>query len=131
MEEAMRLVSTLAFTVLVAGCVDKGDVGFFILNNTAAPAGATCTFTGDAAQPFIAAGSIAYSAPEGYVFAPLLEGRIAAVAGQEATRTVLLEGAYVTLQGANGGMMQSCTALFSGSLAPNGGTTNVSFEVRP
>jgi len=131
MEEAMRLVSTLAFTVLVVGCVDKGDEGFFILNNTAAPAGTVCTFTGDAAQPFIAAGSIAYSAPEGYVFTPLLESRITAVMGQEATRTIHLEGANVTLQVANGGMKQSFTALFSGSLAPNGGTTNVSFELLP
>lgn len=132
MEEAMRLVSTLAFTVLVVGCVDKGDEGFFILNNSAPPTGGTsCTFTGDKAQPFIAAGAISYNSPDGYLFSPLLESRITAVMGQEATRTIHLEGANITLQVANGGTKQNLTALFSGSLEPNGGTTNVSFEVLP
>jgi hypothetical protein len=132
MEEAMRLVSALAFTLLVVGCADKGDEGFFILNNTAPPAsGGACTFTGDSGQPFIASGSISQLATQGYVFTPLLESRITAVTGSEAQRTIHLEGANVTLQVANGGTMQSFTALFSGSLAPNGGTTNVAFELLP
>jgi hypothetical protein len=132
LEEAMRLVSALAFTFLVVGCADKGDEGFFILNNTAPPAaGGVCTFTGDSGQPFLASGSISQVATQGYVFSPLLESRITAVTGSESQRTIHLEGANVTLQVANGGMMQSFTALFSGSLAPNGGTTNVSFELLP
>jgi len=128
----MRLVSTLVFAVLVVGCANKGDEGFFILNNSAPPTGGTtCTFTGDASQPFIAAGTISALSPEGYVFSPLLESRITAVMGEEATRTIHLEGANVTLQVANGGTKQNLTVLFSGSLAPNGGTTNVSFELVP
>ncbi|MEP6865057.1 MAG: hypothetical protein ABJE66_30855 [Deltaproteobacteria bacterium] len=128
----MRLVSALAFTFLVVGCADKGDEGFFILNNTAPPvSGGACTFTGDSGQPFIAAGSISQLATQGYVFTPLLKSRITAVTGMESERTIHLEGANVTLQVANGGMMQSFTSLFSGSLAPNGGTTNVSFELLP
>ena len=128
----MRLVSTLAFSVLVVGCADKGDEGFFILNNTAPPIGGTsCTFTGDPTQPFIAAGEISYDSQQGYLFSPLLESRITAVMGQESTRTIHLEGANVTLQLANGGTKQSFTVLFSGSLAPNNGTTNVSFELVP
>lgn len=128
----MRLVSALAFTFLVVGCADKGDEGFFILNNTAPPSGGTsCTFTGDPAQAFIAAGAISYLSPEGYIFTPLLESRITAEMGQESTRLIHLEGANVTLQVANGGTKQNLTALFSGSLAPNGGTTNVSFELIP
>ncbi|MEO8839961.1 MAG: hypothetical protein ABI591_01375 [Kofleriaceae bacterium] len=130
----MRLVSALAFMSLVGlvGCADKGDEGFFILNNTAPPVGGvSCAFTGDPAQPFIAAGAISYLAPQGYVFTPLLESRITAVLGHEAERTIHLEGANVTLQVANGGMQQQFTALFSGSLAPNSGTTNVSFELLP
>jgi hypothetical protein len=132
MEEAMRLVSALAFTFLVVGCADKGDEGFFIRNNTAPPIGGTgCTFTGDPAQPFIAAGSISQVSTQGYLFTPLLESRITAVMGQESERTIHLEGANVSLQVANGGTMQNFTALFSGSLAPNNGTTNVSFELLP
>lgn len=127
----MRLVSALAFTLLVVGCTDKGDEGFFILNNSAPPPGVICTFTGDVAQPFIAAGAISYLSPEGYVFTPLLESRITATLGHEAERTIHLEGANVTLQVANGGTMQNFTALFAGSLAPNQGTSNVSFELLP
>lgn len=126
----MRLVSALAFTLLVVGCADKGDEGFFILNNTAPPVSA-CTFTGDSGQPFIAAGSISQVSPQGYIFNPLLQSRITATMGMESERTIHLEGANVTLQLANGGMTQSFTALFSGSLAPNNGTTNVSFELIP
>ena len=128
----MRLVSALAFTLLVVGCADKGDEGFFILNNTAPPAGgAACTFTGDPGQPFIASGAISYLSPDGYVFTPLLQSRITAVTGSESQRTIHLEGANVSLQVANGGTTQNFTALFSGSLAPNNGTTNVSFELLP
>jgi hypothetical protein len=126
----MRLVTALAFTLLV-GCADKGDEGFFILNNTAPASAGTCSFTGDPAQPFLAAGSISYLSPQGYVFTPLLESRITALTGQESQRTIHLEGANVTLQVANGGTMQSFTALFSGSLGPNNGTTNVAFELVP
>ncbi|HET9987423.1 MAG TPA: hypothetical protein VFQ65_02865, partial [Kofleriaceae bacterium] len=126
----MRLVSALAFTLLVVGCADKGDEGFFIRNNTAPPASA-CTFTGDPGQPFIASGAISYMSPQGYVFTPLLESRITAVMGQEAERTIHLEGANVTLTAAPGGTTQKFTALFSGSLAPNSGTANVSFELLP
>jgi hypothetical protein len=132
MEEAMRLVSALAFTLLVVGCADKGDEGFFILNNTAPPAGGTaCTFTGDPGQPFISAGAISYLSPDGYVFTPLLQSRITAVTGQESERTIHLEGANVTLTAPATGATTNFTALFSGSLAPNNGTTNVSFELLP
>jgi hypothetical protein len=132
MEEAMRLVSALAFTLLVVGCADKGDEGFFILNNTAPPAaGGVCTFTGDSGQPFLASGSISQLATQGYVFSPLLESRITAVTGAEEQRTIHLEGANVTLTVPATGATSSFTALFSGSLAPNGGTTNVSFELLP
>lgn len=130
----MRLVSSISFVLLVcavSACADKGDEGMFILNNTAPPAGALCVFTGDPAQPFTAAGEIAYDSPSGYFFSPLIESRITAVANQESERTIHLEGADVSLTVANGGSNQKFTALFSGSVAPNGGTTNVGFELMP
>jgi hypothetical protein len=130
----MRLVSSISFVLLVSAvsaCADKGDEGMFILNNSAPPEGAMCVFTGAVTQPFIAAGSISISSLDGYFFSPLIESRITAVTGQEAERTIHLEGADVTLSVANGGPSQSFTALFAGSVAPNGGTTNVGFELIP
>ncbi|MEO8551014.1 MAG: hypothetical protein ABI678_13605, partial [Kofleriaceae bacterium] len=117
-------------SVCFVSCADKGDEGFFILNNTA-PVGAGCTFTGDPGQPFMAAGQISVASQQGYVLTPLLESRITATMGREAQRTIHLEGANVTAAVANGGTSQSYTVLFSGSLAPNGGTTNVAFEALP
>jgi hypothetical protein len=133
----MRLVSPVSFVLLVgslSACADKGDEGMFILNNTAPPIGTACTLTGDPAQPFTAAGEISYlaaAAGTGYVLTPLIESRITANMGDEALRTIHLEGANVTVSVANGGTSQSFTALFSGSIAPNGGSTNVAFEVLP
>lgn len=133
----MRLVSPVSFVLLVgslSACADKGDEGMFILNNTAPPAGALCTLTGDVTQPFTAAGEISHraaAAGAGYVLTPLIASRITANPGDEAERTIHLEGANVTVSVANGGTSQSYTALFAGSIAPNGGLTNVSFEVLP
>jgi hypothetical protein len=133
----MRLVSPVSFVLLVgslSACADKGDEGMFILNNTAPPTGAACTLTGDITQPFTAAGEISFlaaTAGTGYVFTPLFESRITANPGDEAERTIHLEGANITVSVANGGTSQSYTALFAGSILPNGGTTNVAFEVLP
>jgi len=133
----MRLVSPVSFVLLVgslSACADKGDEGMFILNNTAPPIGTACTLTGDPQQPFTAAGEISYlavAAGTGYVLTPLIESRITANMGDEALRTIHLEGANVTASVANGGTSQSYTVLFAGSIAPNGGSTNVAFEVLP
>jgi hypothetical protein len=133
----MRLVSPISFVLLVgslSACADKGDEGMFILNNTAPPIGTVCTLTGDPAQPFTAAGEISHragAAGTGYIFTPLIASRITANMGDEDQRTIHLEGANVTVAVANGGTSQSFTALFSGSVAPNGGTTNVAFELLP
>jgi hypothetical protein len=127
----MRLVSSISFVLFISACASKGDEGMFILNNSAPPAGAVCVFTGDPAQPFTAAGEISFDSPQGYFFSPLIESRITAVAGSESERTIHLEGADVTLTVANSSTNQKFTALFSGSVAPNGGTTNVGFELMP
>ena len=132
----MRLVSPISFVLLVgslSACASKGDEGMFIRNNTAPPPG-LCTLTSDPAQPFTAAGEISYlagAAGQGYVLTPLVESRITANTGAEAERTIHLEGANVTLTVANTSTTQPLTALFAGSVAPNGGTTNVAFEVLP
>ena len=136
----MRLVSPVSFALLVgslSACADKGDEGMFIFNNTAVPSGGTCSTTGDQSQLSLALGAISYYATDshfnaGYILAPLIESRITALTGNEAQRTIHLEGADVTVQSVtDGGAGQSRTVLFSGAVAPNGGTTNVVFEVLP
>jgi hypothetical protein len=133
----MRLAGTglALFVITLSACADKGDEGMFIVNNTAVTGGAACTTTGAITQPFTASGEISYNAAtsggSGYIMTPLIESRITALVGQEAQRTIHLEGANVTLTKATGGTSQNFTALFAGSLAPNGGTTNVGFELIP
>jgi hypothetical protein len=132
----MRLVSPISFVLLVgslSACADKGDEGMFVLNNTTV-VGAACTFTSDSMQQFTAAGEISYKATtggSGYILTPLIESRITADAGNEAQRTIHLEGANITAAVANGGSSANYSVLFSGSLAPNGGTANVMFEALP
>jgi hypothetical protein len=126
-------VPAIAFALVFVGCVDKGDEGLFILNNTA-PTGTTCALTGDSGQPFLAHGRIVQNSPEGYLITPLIQSRIDSLVGHEAERTVHLEGANVTLSSVdstgNLGSSSSFTALFSGSVGPLD-TVNVGFEVLP
>ena len=134
----MRLVLPISMSLLAAACTaDKGAEGMIILNDTAPPVGSTCTFTGDPMQPFISSGEIAYEAAAanaGYLMAPLFESRITADTADPSNipeRTIHLEGANITAQIANGGTKQNYSVLFSGSVLPNQGTTNVVFEALP
>jgi hypothetical protein len=134
----MRLVLPISMSLLAAACTaDKGAEGMIILNNTAPPVGATCTFTGDPLQPFVSSGTIAYEvigSSVGYLMAPLVESRITADTTDLSNipeRTIHLEGANITAQVANGGTKQNYSVLFAGSVLPNQGTTNVVFEALP
>ncbi|MFT3695484.1 MAG: hypothetical protein QM831_20280 [Kofleriaceae bacterium] len=126
----MRLPVALMF--LVGGaCADHGNEGFFIVNNSAAVAGGTCTFTPDLTEPFIAAGSISVDSPSGYVMAPLFDSNITATDDQVNQRSIHLQGANVHAEVANGGTHQDYTVLFSGTIFPNGGLTNAVVEMLP
>jgi hypothetical protein len=115
--------------LVVAGCLTngQGDSGFYIRNNSA-PMGTVCTLTGDQSQPFFAQGIINTASPSGYVFTPLMVSRITAVMGQESQRSISLRGAHITLSGAASAKYD---AAFSGTLPPNNGSVNVSFELIP
>lgn len=126
----MRLPFALMF-LLGGACQDHGNEGFFIVNNTAATEGGTCTFTGDLTQPFTAAGTIAFDSPSGYVMAPLFDSNLTATDTMTNQRAIRLQGANIHAEVANGGAHQDYSVLFSGTLFPNGGTTNVSFEALP
>lgn len=117
--------------LLGGACQDHGNEGFFIVNNTAATEGGTCTFTGDLTQPFTAAGVISFDSPGGYVMAPLFDSNLTATDTMTNQRAIHLQGANIHAEVANGGAHQDYSVLFSGTLFPNGGTTNVAFEALP
>lgn len=125
--------SLSALALLLVGCVDKGDEGMFVLNNTAPPA-EMCTLTGASDQPFLPGGSIVAGANTSYFLTPLIQSRITALEGHELERTVHLEGAEIILStvGADGSLTKTddFTSLFSGSVNPLG-TVNTLFPIIP
>src|SRR5580698_1852088 len=91
---------------VVLGCAKNGDEGMVVLANTA-PSGTTCTFTGDPTQPAFSQGEIyvgVTGSPNPYLLTPLIESRItAAGSGENVDRSILLQGADVTLSASTGG----------------------------
>jgi hypothetical protein len=145
----LRVLTTFVPAVALIGCVENGDEGFIIRNNTASAVGATaCQLTGEASQPFTSHGMVNSHSPMGYILTPLVQSRVTAPAGQELARTVQLTGATVTLapvavsiQHMDGsfatGTVPALTGadatfdtLFSGAVSP-GGSTNVNFVLVP
>jgi hypothetical protein len=144
---AALALSTLAF----AGCVaDSGGEGFVILSNEfVMPGTLACTVTANATGPFVSHGMISTQSQSGYVFTPVLESNITAVAGDELTRTITLQGANIELTvaamtvGHSDGTFTKATAptlmgtdgkfqsQFAGSLAPNSGISGMIFEIVP
>jgi hypothetical protein len=115
-----------------------------VLQNTGLIQGATaCTFTGVAGQPSISHGQISTDSSSPYLLNPLIESKITATTGSELQRTILIEGAdvHLTVPSATVGTSTvpislsagnaAFQSLFSGSLAPNDGTTNVSMNLIP
>jgi hypothetical protein len=132
------LLLTFAPIVILGACAKNGDEGFVILNNSTAAQGTTCVLTGMPGQPFTASGTISTISPSGYLASPLVQSNITAMSGQEAQRTIFLEGAIVQLSVPTQPSMislSSSEAAFrvpaSASLPPNGGTVNVSFDLVP
>lgn len=131
--------------VVFAACVDTGDEGMYVLNNTAI--GATCSLSGSPDQPFISHGTIHYSSPVAYLLTPLIQSRIVAseTDTDEAQKTIQLRGADVTLTlkalsiERGDGSIQTTqmdtelgqfSTLFSGAITP-GGSVNVGVDIIP
>jgi hypothetical protein len=116
--------------LLAIGCVKNGADGMVILENDAATA-TTCTFTGVTGQPTLSSGQIFANSTNAYLLTPLVESRLSAGSGLEVDRSILLQGANVTLSG-NGVALPntSFSTPVSGTIPP-GGTVNVSFPVIP
>jgi hypothetical protein len=129
----MRRVPVLA--LLLFGCAKNGAEGMVILANTA-PTGSTCVFTGDPSQPAFSSGQISAESPDAYLLTPLIESRItAAGSGDSVDRSILLNGANITLtatqDGANVSLAESLFSTPVSGTIPPGGTINVAFPIIP
>ncbi len=142
----LRSFTILAPLVALAGCPasDNSDASMVVLQNTGVASGATtCTFTGITGQPSLSHGQISTASTAPYLLTPLIESRITATAGSELQRTILVEGADVHLSVPSASVDATNTpitlspanadfqTLFSGSVAPNNGTTNVTMNLIP
>lgn len=140
----LRLAAALVPVALVA-CVDSGDEGMYVLNNTAV--GESCALNGSPDQPFISHGVIHYSSPFAYMLTPLIQSRITAseTDTDQAQKTIQLRGADVTLtlkalsvEAADGSVTSSqhdtvlgqFSSLFAGAVTP-GGSVNVGVSIIP
>ena len=131
----MRRFPVLVLFVAL-GCAKNGDEGMVLLANTA-PSGTACTFTGDPTQPAFSQGEIFADSPDPYLLTPLIESRFTpAGSGENVDRSILLQGADVTLTASTAGESVSLpsdaqfTTTIAGTIAP-GGFLNVSFPIIP
>ncbi|HEY3802079.1 MAG TPA: hypothetical protein VGL61_05700 [Kofleriaceae bacterium] len=116
--------------LLAIGCVKNGADGMVILENNA-PTGTACTFTGQTGQPTLSSGQIYAGSTNAYVLTPLIESRIEAGSGLEVDRSILLQGANVTLSASGVSLpMTAFSTPVAGSIPP-AGTVNVSFPIIP
>jgi hypothetical protein len=130
-----RFPVLVSFVVL--GCAKNGDEGMVVLANTA-PNGTACTFSGDPTQPAFSQGEIYAGSTDPYLLTPLIESRFTPVgSGENVDRSILLQGADVTLSASTGGQsvtLPSAAAQFTttiaGTIGP-GGFLNVSFPIVP
>lgn len=147
----LRSLAIFVPSVALLGCVASSDSdgAMIVLQNTGLATGAiACTFTGTAGQPTISHGQINTLSNSPYLLEPLIESRVTAVAGQELQKTILINGADVTLSvptvtvtnSSNQTTTKTVTlsgsdaafqSLFSGSIMPNGGITNVGVNLIP
>jgi hypothetical protein len=137
----LRTLTILVPTVALAACVasNNSDNPMVVLQNSAIPSGQlSCSFgTLGVGSPLLPFGEISTLSTNPYILAPLIQSRITATAGEELQRTILIQGADVTLTVASpAGITLNASdaafqSLFSGSLAPNMGTTNEIMNLIP
>jgi hypothetical protein len=146
----LRSLATLAPILALGGCADNNSDGsMLVLGNTALVSTAIdCSFTGLEGQPVLTHGQISTLSPSGYFFAPLIASKVTALDSQVLQRTILVQGADVTLSvptatlttaaGVTSSVSVSLSggdaafqALAAGTLLPNGGTANVPLQLIP
>jgi hypothetical protein len=130
----------------LAGCAaNGGDEGLLVLKNvvpTATTGG--CSFSSQETEISLVRGALDVSFGTGYDFIAQVKSRITALAGQESQRTVFTRGANVDISFVDANLFTAAelAALntknllhfmqpFTAPIAPNGGVTDVLFELIP
>ena len=133
----------LALAGLVAGCVaDGGDESILVLKNVVPKDG--CTVTPAENETALVSGALDVQAHTGYQFFAQLKSRITATAAQLDQRRIITRGANVDITFADSALFSAAELAeldakhllhfmspFSIDIAPNGGITDVPFEVIP
>lgn len=150
MHRGIAWLIVLAALGLGAGCVaNGGDEGMLVLRNIeATTTSGSCVFTGAVSETGLAQGSLSVTTSVvtkvGYQVAPQIKSRITADTGQEDLRTIVIRGANVDITFPGSSLFSAAEladlkartlthfmAPFSGFLPPNGGITDIPFEVIP
>lgn len=138
------VVPILGFTLVawLAGCTaDSGDGGILVLKNVRA--NEMCATTGAETQPGISHGSLDLLVESPYIFIAQMKSRIAALAGQEDQRTIIVQGADVDVDFPGSSLFSEAElaeldalaltrrrAPFSAAIRPNG-VTDAGFDLIP
>jgi hypothetical protein len=138
-----RGIVTLSLVAVLGGCTaDSGGEGMLILKNVRADA--TCTVTPAETETFISEGRLDSRFGTGYLFIAQVKSQVTALTGQEDQRTILMTDAKVDLTFPNSTLFSATELadlrmrgvthfkqLFTAPLTPNGGLTDVGFELLP
>ncbi len=125
----------------LGGCAaDNGDEGIFITSNVVP--GANCTFTASASEPFVSHGTYSIFSPGSYRFHPQMKSKISATPAQLDARTIIVEGARITLtfpdesvftaaeqEALRSSGIMRFSSLFSAPLSPNGGLADGALDL--
>lgn len=131
---------------LGSGCTaNGGDEGILVLKNvvpTAVTGG--CSFSSMETEVSLVRGSLDVALPGGYVFIAQLKSRITASSGQESLRTIFTRGANIDIAFSDASLFTAAEianldarnllhfmAPFTAPISPNGGVTDVLFELIP
>jgi len=128
---------------MLGGCVaDSDDGGLMVMKNVAADD--MCMVSPAETEKFISHGSLDLLLPSGYLFIAQMKSRITALDGQEDQRTIIVSHAKVDITFPNSQLFSDSELadlrttglthfkqLFTAAVRPNGGLTDVGFELIP
>jgi hypothetical protein len=140
---ARLAVATLAAATLGGCTADGGEDGAILILKNVAPASG-CVTTAAADELFISHGSLDSALSHGYLFIAQLKSRLSALPGTEDQRMILISGARIDITFPGSALFDAAgladlkarglthfRQLFSAPLSPNGGITDVGFELIP
>jgi hypothetical protein len=135
--------AVVALGALLGGCsASGGDEAMLVLENVFASA--NCTTTPAQSEPGISHGTLDTSLLTGYLFIAQVKSRITALDGEQDQRTIVITGANVDITFPSSTVFSAAEladlkskglthffAPFSAPVTPNGGITDVGFELIP